>query len=245
MESGIKDFWQALKTICFPPACLACGSGLPYYGQELLFCASCLAEVKAIEEPFCSLCGVPFPAAAGGSHLCSTCLNYAWHFNRARALVHFSEPIARAVHALKYSGKTSGLSTFAALKKRFLRPDDIRQPDLIIPVPLHARRLRQRGFNQAQLLAGVFLPGEKARIRTSFLERCKWTEAQTGLSGAARRKNIKGAFMVKEPELVRGKKILLVDDVFTTGATVDECAKVLRRAGALEVQVLTLARACD
>lgn len=113
---------------------------------------------------------------------------------------------------------------------------------MIIPVPLHAKRLRERGFNQSVLIARALFSHEKKRINTSVLQRHRWTEPQATYGGKARRKNLRNAFSVRIPAQIKGKKILLIDDVFTTGTTVNECAGVLLKAGAAEVIVFTLAR---
>ena len=146
------------------------------------------------------------------------------------------------MHSLKYSCNTSGLETFRKLKKKSSSLKDLPEADFIFPVPLHAKRLRQRGYNQAQLLARAFFYKEKNKIKNDILTRCRNTPPQTGLDGAERRKNLKNAFCVNNKDLVSGKTILLVDDVFTTGTTVNECARVLVKAGADNVDVLTLAR---
>ncbi len=154
----------------------------------------------------------------------------------------YQGPLVKAIHSFKYAGKTTGLSSFAVFKNRQILLRDLTEPDLIMPVPLHPRRLRERGFNQALLLANAFFPDRRGKIAPALLARRYWTLPQTGLSGPARRKNIKGAFRVKKPARIAGRQVLLVDDVLTTGATVEECARVLCRAGAREVQVITLAR---
>ena len=115
--------------------------------------------------------------------------------------------------------------------------------DLLVPVPLHVKRLRERGFNQAHLLIRRWAKQEGIPFDGLTLSRSRWTAPQTGLSRSERRKNIKGAFSIRHPERIKGRKIVLVDDVYTTGATVNECARVLMKAGAEFVDVLTLARA--
>jgi ComF family protein len=149
--------------------------------------------------------------------------------------------MAEIIQSFKYDDNRVVLPAFAALKESLPHLRGMQEPDLILPVPLHRERLRQRGFNQALILARTFFPHLQARIETTALVRTRRTVAQTGLSGAARRKNIKGAFKAVEAKVV-GRKILLIDDVFTTGTTVNECARILCKAGAREVQVLTLAR---
>ncbi len=136
----------------------------------------------------------------------------------------------------------TGLATMAALATQSAVVSDFTTPDLIFPVPLHKSRLRQRGFNQALLLAGSSFPQWRNRIIADGLLRIRATAPQTSLDGAGRRKNLKGAFALKDPDMARGKIILLVDDVFTTGSTVCECSRILQAGGAGRVEVFTLAR---
>ena len=188
------------------------------------------------------MCGKPFTENGGKNHLCSYCLNHRWHFVRARGIVNYHGPIGAAVRQFKYSGKMYGLETFAALMQEYRQGHPPPEPDLILPVPLHPKRLRQRGFNQALVLSRKLFPEHKKDIDPFVLERHQWTQPQTGLSAAARRGNVRNAFRVKKPEKIHNKKILLVDDVFTTGATVNECARILRKNKAAEVEVFTFAR---
>jgi len=136
-----------------------------------------------------------------------------------------------------------GLATFAALAQKYLQRQPLEQPDLIVPVPLHVKRLRQRGFNQALILSRKFFPQDRRIIDPHVLERHHWVRPQTGLRGSERRRNVKNAFRVCSPEKVKHRKVLLVDDVFTTGATVNECARVLVKSEAAWVDVFTFARA--
>jgi len=207
-----------------------------------MFCRECLEQIELVVGPLCPGCGRQFPKAAGGPHHCGLCLSGHYHFERARAVAIYTEPFSHVIHRFKYQGKTHGLASFPALLAMLPESPLSEQPELILPVPLHDRKLRQRGFNQAVLLARAFFPKEKHRIKTDLLLRQVNTEPQTSLSGRARRLNLKNAFALRKPELVRGKRVLLVDDVFTTGTTVNECARVLKKAGALRVEVLTLAR---
>jgi ComF family protein len=227
-----------LADLCFPPSCLACGVALPQ--SAILFCPDCLRRITFIREPYCSCCGTVF--AAGTSHLCGRCLRQGWHFDRARAVLVYNETAARAILGLKFGGRKAALATFGRLKEQSRAIRDLVVPDAIIPVPLHGNRLRRRGFNQSLLLARAFFPDQRRRINKTALTRRRDTVSQTGLDGAARRSNMRDAFVVSRPEAVRGQNLLLVDDVFTTGTTVNECARVLKQAGAAQVEVLTLAR---
>jgi ComF family protein len=239
-----KEFWSAFRDIIFPECCLGCGAGLKRC-SDISFCQACLQKVSLIQEPFCTTCGKLFDKSAGESHLCSYCLKSRWHFTRARAVVCYHGPVAEAVKTFKYNGKMYGLETFAALTRQYYMYHPLPESDLILPVPLHPRRLRKRGFNQALVLCRKLFSKRKEKIDPLVLERPQWTHPQTGLKGAERRRNVRNAFRVKNPEKVKNKKILLVDDVFTTGSTVNECAMILLKNKAAEVEVFTFARAAD
>ena len=238
------ELWRALLDILFPERCLACGTELKGR-QEISYCAPCFQDVRLLLEPFCTMCGLPFYEAAGESHLCGFCLKKGWHFRQARAVTPYQAPVTEAIKMLKYGGKMYGLATFAALAQQYLEHQPLEQPDLIVPVPLHIKRLRQRGFNQALILCKKIFPAWSAKIDPHSLEKHCWTQPQTGLSGAARRRNVRNVFKVCKPEKIKNKKILLVDDVFTTGATVNECSRILRKSEASRVDVFTFARAID
>ncbi len=153
--------------------------------------------------------------------------------------------MAEAVKVFKYNGKMHGLETFAALTRQYYLHHPPPEPDFILPVPLHPKRLRERGFNQALVLGRKLFSKSKEKIDPHILDRHQWNRPQTGLKGAERRRNVKNVFRVKKPEKVKNKKILLVDDVFTTGATVNECARILLKNKAAGVEVFTFARATD
>jgi len=238
------EMWQALLDIIFPERCLGCGIGLKEI-RAVSYCQECRQDIRIIQEPYCTTCGRPFVKSAGTSHQCSYCLTSGWYFSRARAVVHYQEPIAEAVKLYKYNGMMYGLKTFAALARRFIVANPLPVPDLILPVPLHTKRLRQRGFNQALILAQKIFPEYRAKIDPYILKRHHWLRPQTGLQGAERRRNVKNAFNVSRPDKIEHRKVLLVDDVFTTGATVNECARVLLKNKVSEVNVFTFARVID
>lgn len=238
------ELWYAFLDTLFPERCLACAAGLKGR-QKISYCAICLQDIRLLREPLCTKCGKPFDYAAGQSHLCGYCLTNGWYFNQARAVVRYQPPVTDAVKMFKYKGKMHGLATFAALSQQYFQYQPLAQPDIIVPVPLHAKRLRQRGFNQALVLCRKIFPDCREKIAPDVLERHFRTQPQTGLSGAERRRNVRNAFTVRRPEKIINKKILLVDDVFTTGATVNECARVLQISQAAEVDVFTFARAVN
>jgi len=241
----VKQFLQELRASClelvYPSRCLAC-RGPVSMGSMPLFCPGCLEQIELLKGPLCPGCGRQFSKAAGGPHFCGLCLSGHYHFNRARAVAIYAEPFSTVLHRFKYHGETCGLTSFKTLLDSLPDSPCPGMPDLILPVPLHPAKLRQRGYNQAALLARAFFPRHRKILKTGLLVRTRTTEPQTSLSGRARRQNLKKAFGVKDSALVEGRRIVLVDDVFTTGTTVNECARILKKAGADEVSVLTLAR---
>lgn len=216
------------------------------------FCPDCVSSFMAISSPICSCCGIMFKSRQDHDHLCGDCITQPKNFRIARAAVAYDHQLMAVVHRFKYAGKIQLAGPLGGLmRSAYMRYWNKEKVDLILPVPLHSMKFRERGFNQSYLLIRSWksissqMAGEVSDIpvNTDVLIRSKATVSQTGLGRQQRLKNIKAAFRVKIPEKVMAKKVLLVDDVYTTGATVDECAKVLLKAGAESVDVLTVARA--
>ncbi len=229
--------------ILFPPLCHVCRTFIPNAG-DLHLCASCLGQNRSIISPLCVQCGIPFLTEAGIDHRCAACLTSPPPFTAARAAVDFSGPVKEMIHNFKYEHKVQLRRPLGILTAQRLQDFAIScAPDILIPVPLHNRRLRQRSFNQAVLLAEVLAKYWQLPLCRTNLQRIRWTEPQISLDARERRANVRGAFAVASAELLNGKRVILVDDVYTTGSTVAECAKVLRKAGAAAVYVVTTARA--
>lgn len=239
----MRSFFEAGKELLFPARCLGCDQQLPLGWQLPIFCPSCLDEISLIRSPLCPNCGLPLNS--GLDHFCGDCLKKTFAFDLARAAVAYQGPITPLILSLKFGGQLTGLSTMAHLASASAGFADLSEPDLILPVPLHPQRLRERGFNQALVLGRSCFPARRKKIHAGLLIRKRATPPQTQLSGKERRKNLTQAFSITQPDMIRGKTILVIDDVFTTGSTVDECAKVLRRAGAKRIEVFTLARAIE
>jgi ComF family protein len=234
----LKSSLQALLDFFLPGFCLFCQAPLPP-GSESLICPHCLQEIALIPQPYCSCCGAPFRGAVGLEHLCQECLTQPPPFSRARAVAFYDGLVLEAIHRLKYHRQLIYAKFLGQLLAASQAADLVAAADLLAPVPLHPRRLRWRGFNQAILLARAF---PEVPLAQEVLVRRRPTLPQVQLSPQERRTNVKGAFVVLKPENIEGKAVLLVDDVYTTGATVKECARTLRRAGAGTVEVLTVAR---
>lgn len=239
---SFAPFWRALFDFFFPPKCPLCGENQESLPDERP-CPACLSQIKFFSSPRCPRCGISFHSASESDHLCSECLTEQRYFTKARAICQYDGLIVEAISRFKYGGVTRLARPLASLMAEYRDPEFLLPDfDLILPVPLHPGRLRQRGFNQSLLLARYF--GRKHSIPLEFtaLRRARPTQPQTRLSGSERQTNVRGAFEVRKPEVVAEKRILLIDDVFTTGATVRECAKVLLASRAKRVDVLTLAR---
>ena len=307
---------RILKEVLFPSKCVGCGSFFhpsrnsvqrdnfsaeAYELEAMTFekvmapflCSNCLCNFLPVESPLCTVCGFVFESREGNDHLCGSCIEHPKRFGKARALGLYDKTLMEVIHSFKYKEKLQLARPLEELLfSVFVRNWNIDDFDLVVPVPLHLKRLRSRGFNQAYLLvrdwpeiAGKFKAEPKHPVRSPLhaaesvhklksdtiscgrfglrrtescgmehrsgniaigrkaLSRIAWTQPQTGLGREKRMENIKGAFSVVDEAEVSGKRVLLVDDVYTTGATVDECAKAILGGGAVSVDVLTLARA--
>lgn len=233
------SWFEALKNLLFPPRCCGCGQWLAS-SRPPLFCPDCRGQLHFLGSPHCTCCGAPFPA--GADHLCGDCLAGRFAFDLARSLLLYRPPAAPMLRALKYNGSMTGIDSLGALTVASGIANQYCPPDLVLPVPLSPVRLRERGFNQALLIARACLPQWQERIDPDLLHRRRHTPPQSRLSGRERRLNLKHAFALVAPQRVLGRGILLVDDVFTSGSTVQECSLVLRAAGARRIEVFTLAR---
>jgi len=234
----LNDFSEVI----FPSRCLGCSEILhPFTGQ--MFCPECNDKVNFIDGSMCPVCGTTFSDSPAEDHLCGECLEKKPYFSAARAVFSYEDIILNAIHQFKYHRDISTGKILASFVADFSFPDiDFSDCSLILPVPLHVKRLRERGFNQSLILARAL--GKKHHIPVSFslLKRKLFTPTQAGSNKKERKQNIKGAFQITHPQKIAGQNIILVDDVYTTGATVNECSKILIRAGAEKVSVLTLAR---
>ncbi len=229
--------------VLFPPLCHLCKAPLPDTG-DLHLCSRCREKAPPIVSPLCPVCGVPFRTEDGIDHACGACSTTHPSFTCARSAMLFEGSVRELIHRFKYDRKVQLRRPLGLLAAELLRGfNEEITPDLIIPVPLHVRRLRERGFNQAVLIGEILSRQWHLPLSRNNLRRIRWTEPQIHLSADERVSNVRNAFAVADPEILQGKRILLVDDVYTTGSTVIECAKVLKRAHVAAVFVVTVARA--
>jgi ComF family protein len=226
-----------------PPRCLACGGGVETQGA---LCAACWQGISFLGAPHCIRCGLPFPYDAGTGAECANCIAHPPAYGRARAVFAYDDHSRRLILAFKHADKLHGMPSFGQWLARS-GAELMAEADLIAPVPLHWTRLFRRRFNQSAMLAQATVTawGDRPapRFAPDLLVRRRRTRSQGHLSRLQRAENVRGAFALKPGADVTGRRVLLVDDVLTTGATLDACTRVLKRAGAAEVDVLTLARA--
>jgi ComF family protein len=222
---------NALLDAVLPLRCGGCGQ------LGSLWCAACQAQVQPVRDPVCSHCGRPQRDAA----LCPQCRHFPLEIDGIRSAVLFEGPLREAVHHLKYSGRAGLAEPLGVYLEARWRLAPL-PADLIVPVPLHAARQRERGYNQSALLAVPLSRVSKLPVAESALERVKATTPQVALNAVERKANVRAAFEACS-DLVRGRRVLLMDDVCTTGATLESSSIALRQAGAASVWALTLARA--
>jgi ComF family protein len=231
---------QAALGIVYPPSCAACEAAV---ATPQLLCAACWSQVRFIERPFCERLGTPFAADLGGSLLSPAAIADPPVFGRARAVARYDEIARSLVHRLKYGDQDRLARPMGALMAR-AGADLLREVDVIVPVPLHRWRLWMRRFNQAAALAQSIAENTGCPCDPFLLSRVRPTRQQVGLTRAQRRENLQGVFRVLEEARPRlsGRRVVLIDDVFTTGATSNAASRALLRGGAASVDVLCFAQ---
>jgi ComF family protein len=233
-----------LLDLVFAPVCLGCDNRIAPGDSARLVCRRCRVRLRVPPPPCCARCGAPLRATGRLPRLygCPECAPWPEALSLARAACLLQPPADRLVHQLKYRGWRALAAPLAQRMATIDWPADVHEPAVVVPVPTTSRRMRERGYNQAQLLAQQ-LAAATARNMQPLLRRVSGARTQTTLQPAARAANVAGAFVVEPP--VEGAHILLVDDVLTTGATAVECARVLHDAGACCIRLITFARAFE
>jgi ComF family protein len=243
MMSTVTGLARCLSYAVLPVDCATCGK--PLIDDPVpFFCRSCWSTLHPLHGPSCPRCGRPFPSPDAllysPGHLCGPCRSRPPAYTQAWSLYLYVAPLHDAVRLLKYHKKVALADALGGLLQTASLP--VLTIDVLIPVPLHTTRLREREYNQSLLLADRLNRRLCLPLSYDNLVRSKRTAPQTALGRTARLKNLRWAFTVLRPAELIGKRVLLVDDVFTTGTTVNECAKTLRKAGSSDVYVITLAR---
>jgi ComF family protein len=235
------NFLKKILEIIFPSHCLYCEKII---SAEGLFCSNCWQKLQFITDPKCKICSHPFEFKVSDDLTCAQCLSYPPAYDKAITIFRYNEIIKKIISQFKYRDATYIAKKLAKLlfNKSCSELENI---DFIVAVPLHKKRLRQRKFNQSLLLCRAMLRyAPQTKFYPDFLLRIKNTKAQVELRKKPRQKNLKNAFDLnkKYREIVKGKSFLLLDDVITTGATLHNCAKILKKSGAKKVTILTVAK---
>jgi len=233
----LSDIGKAFLNIVFPPVCLNCHVRID--NADKFLCESCTLKIEPITEKICSRCG-SLVSEAG----CESCVEHRWYFTKARSLFPYEGVLKELIHELKYKemaniGRFLGDKAVSYIREKHY-PEEC---DVVTAIPLHPVRQRERGYNQAGLLAATIAKEMDWLYQAKLIERKRYTATQTSLSRNEREANIRQAFRVQKNIDVKQKKILLIDDVFTTGATVNAASQILKDAGAEAVYVLTIGRA--
>lgn len=230
---------RAALDVLFPPICIACREPVRDSGS---LCPKCWSAVSFLEGAMCACCGLPFEIDPGPDTLCAACHARKPAFDKARSVMRYDEASKATILALKHADRLDLIPPLARWLARAGRPL-LEETDLIVPVPLHPLRLWWRRYNQSAEIARSLGTLTGTAVDLLVLTRKRATRSQGAMPSAkARRRNMQGAFAVHADVSVKGKRILLIDDVMTTGATVEACSRALKRAGASQVFVLTLAR---
>ena len=233
-----RSAFRPILDFALPPRCPGCGA---VTDEPHRFCLACWSALAFLGEPCCARCALPFDYGEGAEVICGRCLAEPPAFDRLRAAVAYGE-IARAVALkLKYGGRPGVAETMARFMARHL---DASAAPILAPVPLHRWRIWRRGYNQAALIAGALARRAGLQAQLDLLERVKATPVLRRMSPRERKAAVRGAFRVapKHKAALAGRAVVLIDDVYTSGATAGACARILRRAGASRVDVLCWAR---
>ena len=242
-SGAMRSTLGRIADFLLPPVCISCRTRIGSHG---LLCGTCFAKIDFIAPPLCARLGIPLPFEAGEPLLSAAAIASPPVYDRARAASHYSDTMRELIQSFKYRDRHEGLHLFARWLKK-AGAELLADADLILPVPLYPSRLWWRRFNQSAMLALALSRLSGVPADCFVLKRVRRTASQVGLTADQRRRNVAGAFRVekgREAE-VRGRKLLVVDDVITTGATAEACARVLKRAGAARVDMLALARVVE
>ncbi|MBI4394737.1 MAG: ComF family protein [Candidatus Omnitrophica bacterium] len=234
-------YWRSLLRILYPAACALCR--IPLVLEETYLCRTCILKIEPLKDPKCIKCAHPLPPYGTYKSLCSACRSARPYYDRGFALVPYEEPVKSIFHQIKFGKKLWLLKIFTKILHRFSKSIDLKNYELIVPVPLDRSRRRERGFNQAYVIAQMLKrSAQTSSIQISELLRKRRTLPQSQLRREERLSHLKGAFSLRKREGANGRQILLVDDIVTTGSTINECAKTLKENGAERVDFFAIAR---
>ena len=236
----LRETLETAIVFLYPAKCRVCDGFLAVAAIPYI-CANCWQDVQYLEPPWCDICGTP-----DVNGLCDECAIAPPRYGKLRSIAFYHTTLQQAIHLYKFEKKRVFAQHLIQLINAHIPTDfSVAEYDFVLPIPIHKKRLRERGFNQAALLANGIAKVENIPVLVDTLVRKRHTVAQSSLDRDARQQNIVGAFEVRNPDVIRGKRLLVIDDVFTTGATIREAVGELWTADPAEIDVLTLARPLD
>ncbi|MBI1977143.1 MAG: ComF family protein [Candidatus Omnitrophica bacterium] len=238
-----NSYWRSFIRLLYPASCVLCRT--PLLIEESNICRECLQKIEHLKTPFCQKCARSLPPYGNYRSICSACRSEKPYFDHGFALVPYNEPVKQILHEVKFHKKLWLLQIFKNHLKNSLFSQELSHYDLLVPVPLDWWRIRERGFNQSMVIAEMVrnINSKNKLPVLNVLKKRKRTLPQSKLRREERLANLENAFCTDASPKIRGKHILLIDDIFTTGSTINECAKVLKQYGAEPVDFFTIARA--
>lgn len=242
MHPIISNILHHLSVVLFPPKCIKCNKIIDSYGN---LCSNCWSSIEFITDPMCKICGVPFEFDMDIDLICGQCAGTKQFFDHAISIFKYDENSKNLIYKFKYNDKTYLSKYFAKWIYKNIHTS-INDYQYIVPVPLHRKRMRKRFYNQSSLIASYLAKLSKKTFLPNLLIKNRYDVPQTSLTKKQRLKNVKSSFAIN-PKLqskIEGTKILLIDDVYTTGSTLNECSKILKKNGCNQITAVTLARVC-
>jgi competence protein ComFC len=239
-ESELTLYWRTFTRLLYPEYCAACR--VPLMIEVTNLCKKCSRKIESVGQPSCVKCARPLPPFGDHRAVCGPCQTERPYFHRGFSLVLYQNPINEIFHQIKFSGKPWLLNIFESRLHEFAKSPEMSQYDVVVPVPIDSPRARVRGYNQAELIARKLSRHQQVAPISCLLQKTRRTLPQSQLLRSERLDNLTEAFSVQKKDKIQGKQVLLVDDIFTTGSTINECAKTLKRHGADRVDFLTIAR---
>ena len=237
----IRNYWTAFIRFIYPSACVLCSSALDIDQNQLSF--ACLNKLHPLKKPLCEVCSAELPPFKPKPYRCNSCRTRKTYYRRGAALFPYGEDIKTILHQVKFEKKPWRLNILKPYFKNISTPLPLSQYNLIIPVPMDPHRRREREFNQSHLIAQLLTQGKHAPKVKNLLKKVRPTPPQSLLSRSERLINLADTFRLKRGVNIKDQSILMVDDIVTTGATIDECAKCLIQNGAKRVDFFSLAKA--
>ncbi len=245
---NFKKIEGSFISLFLPAECKICSKPLKSSNRSFI-CEECWNKVEWLEPPYCSRCSKPFflseTSPINSFSICAECKKNSLYFKKVFVPTLYEGVMKKIIHIFKYERKRGVIRGIKKIMETYFSQNHFpfSLPHLVVPIPLYRKKLKERGFNQAELLARIIAEYFNIELSKNNLKKIKPTKSQTKLSASERIKNMKGAFVVKNKEEFCGKSILLVDDIYTTGATVKEAAEILKKAKTKEIYAFTLARA--